>query len=418
MLFVGVAMVGGGIIVEIWQGGMADDVVDAIRADQQQQIALATERAVDAEDRAANASIEANASNERAVRLLRIESDRQVIVYSDAFDKLRAFKNISVWVNVAGATIKTLSDRNLDQSLRPQIFQQLEEKGRFASTFDALKAVGWNVTVLSPNDPRAIYMPAGPDADAVTVYSRGPEDVWQCDDTPYAVATNTPEMNECAAAGALAKYLSAIGAGPARHSSVDRYVSLPKGMPSDAILVMIGAHNTPAALEDEERSLRIRRTGKTARRTENTAMSKYAQKILHFYCFKYRIRTENQSALPSAEAAIRAPSQGRKDQRRPTTSRTSGLKTGLSVTQYTMRLRHTHLRERPATTVQSPKGYVFATSLRAVREPPVQGTGNMPARNRVLTESARGFPRASRRWRRRRHPAILRANRSHRSPRC
>ena len=65
MLLVGVAIVGGGIIVEIWQGGMADDVVDAIRADQQQQIALATERAVDAEDRAANASIEANASNEQ-----------------------------------------------------------------------------------------------------------------------------------------------------------------------------------------------------------------------------------------------------------------------------------------------------------------------------------------------------------------
>jgi len=216
---------------------------------------ISDQKAINALNAAADASTRADASNERAVRLLKIESDRHVIVYSDAFDKLRTFKNISIWVNIAGLTLKTLRDNNLDQGLRPQIFQELEEKDRFASTFNILKAVGWNITVLSPNDPHAVYMPAGPDSDAVTVYSRGPEDVWQCDDDPYAIATNTPEMTECAAAGALAKYLSAIGAGPVRHWSVGKGMFLPKNMPSDAILVMVGAHNIPEALEEEERSI-------------------------------------------------------------------------------------------------------------------------------------------------------------------
>jgi len=242
-----------GIYIEQTYGKQVDDVTDEIRSIQREEIG-------DAENRADAASKSADTSSERAIRLLRIESDRHVIVYSDAFDKLRTFNNISVWVQIAAPRLSDFANRpNVEPS---QIAEKIIEQEDFAATFNRFKAIGWNVTVLSEYDPRAVYMPAGPDSIAVHIHSRGPNDMYVCDNDPYAVELSTPEMNECAAAGALAGYLRLIGAGPATHWPLESSpLETPKEMPVGTILVMVGSHDVPAALEEEERSIELNKLG-------------------------------------------------------------------------------------------------------------------------------------------------------------
>ena len=243
MVIVGVVLVFGGIALEFWQGTLADSESDGIRQDQEAHILATESQASQSNQEAIDALKIASDATERAIRLLRIEGNRQLIDDgSDQFENLAKFKGVPVWIETT-------------VSFAAGPFAWLEPED-FANSFFTLRRVGWdNPTILNRRDPRRAEILAGPDIDGVHIYSREPDttDPVFRNRSPDEITLDSPEKKEWAAAEALTRYLRSIGSGPVTHWSFSD--ELPKGFPPNGIFITIGSHDAPRAITEEERNL-------------------------------------------------------------------------------------------------------------------------------------------------------------------
>jgi hypothetical protein len=244
LLVVGLA---GEIVFQVW----LEQRDTTFKTDAARAITNADSRATSAEQHAtesngfaAHASELAANATERAIRLLRMESNRELTDDgSDQFENLAKFKGVPIWVEPQLSLLKNWSE--------------WREPENFAASFINLRQVGWQTPIiLNQHDPKRFDIPGGPVVVNVTVYSQFPKGDNNFRGSPDALLLDSPDKEEWATAEALKLYIDSSGCGPARHWPIsDVRRMLPKGFPSDGILVMIGEHDVQSALAKEKRSL-------------------------------------------------------------------------------------------------------------------------------------------------------------------
>ena len=175
MLFVGVVMVGGGISVEIWQGGKADDVVDQIRWNQQTRIASLNIRNM-------------------ALTLMATGREAQLLVTPEFFAlKSPAFAHIKVYMQTPQV------------GTRPPEFDQESWECIRGITTKLMKA-GWVKTIAPPCPGECNELP-GSD---IEVWSPS---LPSFDCSGYVFPKSRPEanVNACKGADAFVAYLKSVG---------------------------------------------------------------------------------------------------------------------------------------------------------------------------------------------------------------
>jgi hypothetical protein len=246
MLLFGIGMVAGGIALELWQGGKADDVADQIQTELQGQVIDAEEAASVSYRRAADAE------NEEAV-LERLISPRQLLVNATDLEDLRkltAFSGTRFWTQAIG--FNPAGGNSSDD------FAKVEEAERFASDFDVLhNCCGWEAHPILPTP-----ILGGPDMEGVHIYSRRaePYEPWTDSDAkwpnPYAMPLDTPERKSWAAAEALKQYLeSNLKLAGVRHLVTDDIHGnlSPEfaNLDSEAVVIKVGTQTSTEDIQEQ-----------------------------------------------------------------------------------------------------------------------------------------------------------------------
>jgi hypothetical protein len=225
MLFVGIVLVGGGIVSEWWYGKDADQDADAISRIQQARIA--------------------DAESEQAI-FERLVSPRQFVLSANLW-KLAKFKDTPFWTQSIEFRPEVMANS--------EDLKSIEEAASFAGNFGILRdCCGWKLQT----EPR---LSSTPDFDGIQIYSRraDPAEPYTESDIrwpdPYAVPWDTPERKGWAAASALVQYLRVdLGFLLVIHLPMDDIHGNLRpefaGISNDGVVIEVGRHESAVDLQE------------------------------------------------------------------------------------------------------------------------------------------------------------------------